>query len=180
MKQYFLVINGEKSGPFTIDQLATQQLTPQTLVWTEGMSDWAPAQQFAELSSLFAPQAPSAPTPEAPQPTATPQAPAYNAAPAYGNPQPQAPNTQVAPPNYLVWSILATLFCCIPGGVIAIVYSTQVSSRFQQGDYAGALASSRNARKWVMISAITALSIWVIYFIIIAITGASSLALNDF
>ncbi len=59
MKQYFLVINGEKSGPFTIDQLATQQLTPQTLVWTEGMSDWAPAQQFAELSSLFAPQAPT-------------------------------------------------------------------------------------------------------------------------
>ena len=69
MKQYYLVINGEKSGPFTIDQLTTQQVTPQTPVWTEGMSDWVPAQQVAELSSLFASQAP---TPEAYQPTATP------------------------------------------------------------------------------------------------------------
>lgn len=169
MKQYFLVVNGEKSGPFTIDQLATQQLTPQTLVWTEGMSDWAPAQQFAELSSLFAPQAP---TPEASQPTVTPQASAYNAAPAYDNPQPQAPNTQVVPPNYLVWSILAALLCCLPGGIVAIVYSTQVSSRFQQGDYAGANESSRNARKWVIISAIAAAVGWVIYFIILAVTGA--------
>ncbi|WP_308593573.1 CD225/dispanin family protein [uncultured Porphyromonas sp.] len=177
MKQYYLVINGEKSGPFTIDQLATQQLTPETPVWTEGMSDWVPAQQVAELSSLFASQAP---IPEASQPTATPQAPAYNAAPAYGNPQPQAPNTQVVPPNYLVWSILVTLFCCIPGGVVAIVYSTQVSSRFQQGDYAGANESSRNARKWVIISAIAAAAVWIIYFIILAVTGASILALSQY
>lgn len=177
MKQYYLVINGEKSGPFTIDQLATQQLTPETPVWTEGMSDWVPAQQVAELSSLFASQAP---IPEASQPTATPQASAYNAAPAYGNPQPQAPNTQVVPPNYLVWSILVTLFCCIPGGVVAIVYSTQVSSRFQQGDYAGANESSRNARKWVIISAIAAAAVWVIYFIILAVTGASILALSQY
>lgn len=177
MKQYYLVINGEKSGPFTIDQLATQQLTPETPVWTEGMSDWVPAQQVAELSSLFASQAP---TPEAYQPTATPQAPAYNAAPAYGNPQPQAPNTQVVPPNYLVWSILVTLFCCIPGGVVAIVYSTQVSSRFQQGDYAGANESSRNARKWVIISAIAAAAVWVIYAIILAVTGASILAFSQY
>ena len=177
MKQYYLVINGEKSGPFTIDQLATQQLTPETPVWTEGMSDWVPAQQVAELSSLFASQAP---IPEASQPTATPQASAYNAAPAYGNPQPQAPNTQVVPPNYLVWSILVTLFCCIPGGVVAIVYSTQVSSRFQQGDYAGANESSRNARKWVIISAIAAAAVWIIYFIILAVTGASILALSQY
>ena len=177
MKQYFLIINGEKSGPFTIDQLTTQQVTPQTPVWTEGMSDWVSAQQIAELSSLFASHAP---TPEASQPTATPQAPAYNAAPSYGNPQPQAPNTQVVPPNYLVWSILVTLFCCIPGGVVAIVYSTQVSSRFQQGDYAGANESSRNARKWVIISAIAAAAVWVIYFIILAVTGASILALSQY
>lgn len=177
MKQYYLVINGEKSGPFTIDQLTTQQVTPQTPVWTEGMSDWVPAQQVAELSSLFASQAS---IPEASQPTATPQAPAYNAAPAYGNPQPQAPNTQVVPPNYLVWSILVTLFCCIPGGVVAIVYSTQVSSRFQQGDYAGANESSRNARKWVIISAIAAAAVWIIYFIILAVTGASILALSQY
>ena len=177
MKQYYLVINGEKSGPFTIDQLATQQLTPETPVWTEGMSDWMPAQQVAELSSFFAPQTPG---PEMAQPTVPPQAPAYNAAPSYGNPQPQTPNGQVMPPNYLVWSILVTLLCCLPGGIVAIVYSTQVSSRFLQGDYEGATASSRNARKWAIISAVAGAVIGIIYAIIIAVTGASAFALSQY
>lgn len=177
MKQYYLVINGEKSGPFTIDQLATQQLTPETPVWTEGMSDWMPAQQVAELSSLFAPQTPG---PEMAQPTVPPQAPAYNAAPSYGNPQPQTPNGQVMPPNYLVWSILVTLLCCLPGGIVAIVYSTQVSSRFLQGDYEGANASSCNARKWAIISAVAGAVIGIIYAIIIAVTGASAFALSQY
>lgn len=114
------------------------------------------------------------------QPTVPPQAPAYNAAPSYGNPQPQTPNGQVMPPNYLVWSILVTLLCCLPGGIVAIVYSTQVSSRFLQGDYEGANASSRNARKWAIISAIAAAAILAIYAIVIAISGASFFALNDF
>jgi len=34
---------------------------------------------------------------------------------------PPLPPGQV--PNYLVWSILATLFCCLPGAIVAIVYS---------------------------------------------------------
>lgn len=177
MKQYYLIINGEKSGPFTIDQLATQPLTSETPVWTEGMSDWMPAQQVAELSSLFAPQTPE---PEMAQPTVPPQAPVHNAAPSYGNPQPQAPNGQVMPPNYLVWSILVTLLCCLPGGIVAIVYSTQVSSRFLQGDYEGANASSRNARKWAIISAVAGAVIGIIYAIIIAVTGASAFALNQY
>lgn len=177
MKQYYLVINGEKSGPFTIDQLATQQLTPETPVWTEGMSDWMPVQQVAELSSLFAPQTSG---PEMAQPTVPPQAPAYNAAPSYGNTQPQTPNGQVMPPNYLVWSILVTLLCCLPGGIVAIVYSTQVSSRFLQGDYEGANASSRNARKWAIISAVAGAVIGIIYAIIIAVTGASAFALSQY
>ena len=114
------------------------------------------------------------------QPTVPPQAPAYNAAPSYGNPQPQTPNGQVMPPNYLVWSILVTLLCCLPGGIVAIVYSTQVSSRFLQGDYEGANASSRNARKWAIISAIAAAAVWVIYAIILAVTGASILAFSQY
>ncbi len=58
-------------------------------------------------------------------------------------------------PNYLVQSILATVFSlvccgiigCIPGAV-AIVFSTQVNSKLNSGDYAGAVSSSRNAKTW--------------------------------
>ncbi|HPZ07832.1 MAG TPA: CD225/dispanin family protein [Candidatus Eremiobacteraeota bacterium] len=55
-------------------------------------------------------------------------------------------------PNYLVQAILVTLFCCLPCGVVAIVYAAQVNSKLQMGDYYGALSASRNANMWSWIS----------------------------
>ena len=49
------------------------------------------------------------------------------------------------PENYLVWAILTTLFCCLPFGIVSIVYAAQVSGKYTSGDYAGAVASSENA-----------------------------------
>jgi interferon-induced transmembrane protein len=59
-----------------------------------------------------------------------------------------------APPqNYLVWAILTTLFCCLPAGVVAIVFAAQVNSKWAMGDFQGALNSSKNAKLWSIISA---------------------------
>ncbi len=55
-------------------------------------------------------------------------------------------------PNYLVQSILATLFCCIPFGIVAIVFAAQVNSKVQGGDIAGALSASKKAKQFVWIS----------------------------
>lgn len=60
------------------------------------------------------------------------------------------PGTTV--PNYLVFSILATVLCCIPAGIPAIVYSAQVNGKLLQGDLAGAQAASSNAKMWCWIS----------------------------
>lgn len=49
-------------------------------------------------------------------------------------------------PNYLVQSVLVTLCCCLPLGVVAIVNSAQVDSRLAAGDIAGAQRASKNAR----------------------------------
>ena len=57
-------------------------------------------------------------------------------------------------PNYLVHSILATLCCCLPLGVVALVYSSQVNTKLAAGDVAGAEASSRSARTWVIVAVI--------------------------
>ena len=59
-----------------------------------------------------------------------------------------------APDNYLVWSILSTLFCCWPVGIASIVFSSQVNTKWAQGDYAGAQESSAKAKKFAIISAI--------------------------
>lgn len=61
-----------------------------------------------------------------------------------------APATEPIP-NYLVQSILVTLCCCLPLGVVAIIFAAQVNSKLAAGDVAGAREASANARKFVMI-----------------------------
>lgn len=46
-------------------------------------------------------------------------------------------------PNYLVQSILVTIFCCVPLGIPAIVYAAQVNGRIQAGDIQGAMDASK-------------------------------------
>lgn len=61
----------------------------------------------------------------------------------------QAPSM---PPSYIVWSVLTTVLCCFVPGIIAIIYSSQVSSKFYAGDHEGARRSSRNAEIWIIVS----------------------------
>lgn len=77
---------------------------------------------------------------------------------------------QAPPPNYLVWAILATIFCCLPFGIVSIVYAAQVNSKWQSGDHEGARLSSKNARLWAIISLITGLAGAVIWSLL-AILG---------
>ena len=51
-------------------------------------------------------------------------------------------------PNYLVQSILVTIFCCLIGGIVAIVHAAQVNGLLRAGDYAGALRASNSAKGW--------------------------------
>lgn len=55
-------------------------------------------------------------------------------------------------PNYLIQSVLVTLCCCLPFGIVAIVYSAQVNPKLAAGDMAGALEASRKAKMWAWIS----------------------------
>jgi len=59
--------------------------------------------------------------------------------------------------NHLVWAILATIFCCVPFGIVAIVYAAQVDGKVQAGDYEGARESSENAKTWCIVSTIAGL-----------------------
>lgn len=79
-----------------------------------------------------------------------------------------------APPqNYLVFAILATVLCCIPAGIPAIIYAAQVNGKLQQGDLAGAKVASDNAKMWCWISFGLGLGVIVIS-VILAMVGALS------
>lgn len=52
----------QQKGPVSLDQLRALRLTPDTLVWREGMPQWMAAGAVPELANLFAP--PAAPSPQ--------------------------------------------------------------------------------------------------------------------
>lgn len=54
-------------------------------------------------------------------------------------------------PNYLVQSILVTLCCCLPFGIVSIVYASGVNGKLQAGDYQGAVEASNKAKTWAWI-----------------------------
>ena len=51
-------------------------------------------------------------------------------------------------PNYLIQSILVTFCCCLPFGIVAVIYAAQVNSRLAAGDIAGAQQASNRAKTW--------------------------------
>jgi ABC-type Fe3+ transport system permease subunit len=61
---------------------------------------------------------------------------------------------QSEPDNHLVWAILCTVLCCLPIGIVSLVYSNKVSGLWTQGRYAEAQAAADNAKKWAIIGAI--------------------------
>jgi hypothetical protein len=91
----------------------------------------------------------------------------------YGGGAPAGGSPPQAIPNYLVHAILVTLCCCLPFGIVSIVYATQVNTKRDMGDIAGALVASNNAKKWAMIGAGVGV-VWII--IIIAFNGLALLA----
>jgi len=74
-------------------------------------------------------------------------------------------------PNHLVWAILATLFCCLPGGIVSIVYAAQVNGKIAAGDLAGARDSSDKSKKWAMWSAIAGVIVAVLYVVLVMAMG---------
>ena len=85
---YFYVKNGVSEGPFSAEELI-KLITPDTLIWTEGMTEWAPASGVAPISEMFAtdteeetkiaPPVFTPPTFEAASPAQDPQPPVFEA-----------------------------------------------------------------------------------------------------
>ena len=52
--EYFIIDNnGQQAGPFSQDQLVLKAISPETLVWKQGMADWTPAWKVEELRTVL-------------------------------------------------------------------------------------------------------------------------------
>lgn len=74
-------------------------------------------------------------------------------------------------PNHLVWAILSTLFCCLPLGIVSIVFASQVDGKRAAGDIAGAREASAKAKFWALLSAGLMLVPLVLYLFFILLLG---------
>jgi len=95
--------------------------------------------------------------------------PGYGYGGGYGGPPAGPP-----PSNYLVPAILTTLFCCLPFGIVSIVFAAQVNSKWAMGDVRGAQDSSQKAKTWATVSAIVGGVILILYIIVFALAASHS------
>ena len=76
--------------------------------------------------------------------------------------------------NYLIPAVLSAFCCCLPPGVVAIIYAAQVNSKLAAGDVAGAQAASKNAKMWSWIALGAGALISLAYGAFVAYTIATS------
>ena len=79
-------------------------------------------------------------------------------------------------PNHLLLGVLTTLFCCLPFGIVSIVYAIQVNSAMVSENYQVAQIASDKAKYWGMLALWIGIAINVISLIFYLMLGAVALA----
>ena len=79
--------------------------------------------------------------------------------------------------NYLSPAILSTVLCCLPLGVVSIIFATQVNSKVASGDIAGAMEASKKAKMFMFLAVGGGLLVWVICIVLwIFVFGMAALS----
>lgn len=151
---YWAVIDRQKFGPLTLEEIRKMPLREDSYVWHNGLTSWVKASDVPELADLFAASAdevPAVPEESAAPSRPLPPPPPPPAPPVWNNSTVRPPK----PPTYLAWSIVSIICCCLLFGIIAVVYAVKVTPLYDQGNYEGARQASEKAEMWLII-AITA------------------------
>lgn len=146
MDKYYIVKLGQNmpQGPYDFGVIkalyASGRITRDYYYCKVGGTQWQP------LPSIFSPtvQTPDVATQVYPTPPVFPMA---QIPAGIGTPI-------VRPDNQLVWSILVTIFCCLPFGIYSIIKSASVDTLWSQGNYQAAVLAAAEAKKWNTIGGI--------------------------
>ena len=79
---------------------------------------------------------------------------------------PPASGTAANVPNYLVPAIVSTVLCCVPVGVVSIIFAAQVNGKVAAGDIAGATNASKKAKMFMFVAIGLGLLVWLSVIII--------------
>lgn len=163
MRYWMTGNDGKVYGPFEVQRLremaASGQLSASDKICAEGSQSWVSASSVLDGPSGAAPP-PMTPPVSPPATTFVP--PPGSAAPPAG-----APWT----PLSLAWPVVITLFCCLIGGIVSIIYTSQANTKALQGNFAGAQADAKTAKTWMTISVITGAIGVVLYFLLVILAA---------
>lgn len=173
--KYYAMIDGERRGPYELDQLADAGVRPSTYVWCKGMDDWEKAEDVADVCRMFRNRLydlmhPSSVDAERMSNLTAVTASDEKAAPGFTrfDRHLQDSDTPILPtieeiekrddqtppsPMLLPLAIMVTILCCIPTGIVAIYYATKAKKQWniepgshQAGTYC------RSAKMWIGIT----------------------------
>lgn len=133
--EFYILQNNLKEGPYSLEELGNKNINTNTLVWRTGFKNWTPVKDVPELSDLLS------------------------------NLPPIPPGSQPVVKTWLAESILVTIFCCLPFGIVGIINASRVSSLYVQGNYEEAKKVSSNAGKWTKIGFFIGLASIIIYIL---------------
>lgn len=87
--------------------------------------------------------------------------------------QPAQPANILPPmPNtYMVWAVIATILCSFIPGIVAIVFSSSVSTKYYAGNYEGAKKASDNAQIWIIVSIVLSCIVNTLYLPMMLVAG---------
>lgn len=164
MAEWYVQQGQNRVGPVSEEVVRTMagsgQIAPTDLVWSAGMPTWEAAGTQAWYREATGGQVP---------PIAPPLPPSAQVPPPAGYPQgayPQQPVIGYANlqglggppvPNYLPWAVAVLILCCMPGGIVALIYASKANTEAARGNIAVAQQAASTAKTWIIVSVVVGL-----------------------
>ncbi len=174
--QYWVIVDKERQGPMSMDELIGAGVTATTYVWRKGMKTWLQASQVEELKNLvIVPNAPlqddiedvkdnvthnDEETNERLQDGYSTEEDAKPVRTAVAKPKPE--QRLAMPSTYLTFSVFTTIFCCLPLGMLATIYSLKVEDYYEDGKLNRSYRASRNALWMNVVSLILTMTAYIV------------------
>lgn len=172
--KYYAMIDGERKGPFTLEELPSAGVRPSTYIWCKGLPDWQLAEENAEVCRLFRNHLYDIMHPVDKAEENNDELNKYKIQPdaqrqkfqsrydrylqEQGESLPTVEEIESrkdvsAPPTSMVaYAWLVTLFCCWPTGIAALIYAYKSRSAWKRGESELSHEYNRSAKMWTGIS----------------------------
>lgn len=181
--EWFYARGDMQRGPVTEDELKDLIrdgiISSETRVWREGMSDWLPLSEVAELADRYLKKNSAETTESTDLPESVSTMGNVSPLPESALPTQTYAGDEVMPPDYTTQAIVGIVLgvlCCTPvaiPAIVAVIKGSKVKTLYNAGDYEGALEASAKAKQWNKYTTI-ALVVAVIGWVLFMLAGAFS------